>query len=68
VEEGLRLVLAAPPGTTRHPELAGLMKHALGVTESGVLDLGSNPGHLKGFALTARPAPSRAAVTSLSDR
>jgi hypothetical protein len=49
VEEGLRLVLEAPPDTTRHPDLAALMKHALGVVESGVSDLGSNPEHLKGF-------------------
>ena len=49
VEEGLRLVLETPPGTARRPELSGLMKQALGVIESGVEDLGSNPEHLKGF-------------------
>jgi hypothetical protein len=53
VEEGLRLVLEAPPSTTRHPDLAGLMKHALGVIESGVPDLASNPGHLEGFGRDA---------------
>ena len=53
VEEGLRLVLEAPPDTARQPDLAGLMKHALGVVESGVPDLGSNPGHLKGFGRDA---------------
>jgi len=53
VEEGLRLVLEAPPDTTRHPGLAGLMKHALGVIESGVPDLASNPEHLKGFGRDA---------------
>jgi hypothetical protein len=53
VEEGLRLVLAAPPETKRHPDLAGLMKHVLGVIESGVSDLGSNPEHLQGLG---RPA------------
>jgi hypothetical protein len=49
VEEGLRLVLGSPPDTGRHPDLAGLMKHTLGVIASGVPDLGSNPEHLKGF-------------------
>jgi hypothetical protein len=53
VEEGLRLVLEAPSDTTRHPDLAGLMKQALGVVESGVPDLGSNPEHLKGFGRDA---------------
>jgi hypothetical protein len=53
VEEGLRLVLEAPSDTTRHPDLAGLMKQALGVVESGVPDLGSNPEHLKGFGREA---------------
>ena len=53
VEEGLRLVLAVPPDGTRHPDPAGLMKHALGVVESSVPDLGSNPEHLKGFGRNA---------------
>ena len=53
VEEGPRLVLDAPPDTTRHPDLAGLMEHALGVVDSGVPDLGSNPEHLKGFGRDA---------------
>jgi hypothetical protein len=52
VEEGLRLVLEAPPDTAR-PGLAGLMKHALGIVESGVPDLGSNPEHLSGFGRDA---------------
>jgi hypothetical protein len=33
----------------RKPDLVGLMKHAFGVIESGVSDLGSNPEHLKGL-------------------
>jgi hypothetical protein len=49
VEEGVRLALGASPTATRHPNLADLMKHALGVVESGVLNLGSNPEHLKTF-------------------
>jgi len=49
VEEGLRRVLDSPAETTRQPNLAGLMKHARGVVESGVPDLASNPEHLKGF-------------------
>jgi hypothetical protein len=53
VEEGLRLVLEAPPDTTRPPDLASLMKHALGVIESGVSDRGSNPEHLRGFGRDA---------------
>ena len=53
VEEGLRLVLDAPADTTRHPGLAGLMKQALGVIESGVSDLGSKPEHLQSFGRDA---------------
>lgn len=53
VEEGLRLVLDAPPDTPRHPDLAGLMRQAFGVVESGVPDLGSNPEHLSGFGRDA---------------
>jgi hypothetical protein len=53
VEEGLRLVLRAPPDTARQPSLAGLMQHALGVIESGVSDLVSNPAHLKAFGRDA---------------
>jgi hypothetical protein len=53
VEQGLRLVLDAPPETTRQPSLAGPMKHARGVIESGVPDLGSNPQHLQHFGRDA---------------
>lgn len=53
VEEGLRLVLATPRKTER-PRLAGLMKGARGIAESGVPDLGSNPKHLKGFGRDTR--------------
>jgi hypothetical protein len=53
VEEGLRRVLDAPPDATRHPNLAGLMQQALGVIESGVPDLGSNPEHLQRFGRDA---------------
>ena len=53
VEEGLRLVLDAPPDKTRQPDLAGLMKEALGVIGSGMPDLGSNPEHLMGFGRDA---------------
>jgi hypothetical protein len=49
VEEGLRLVLKAPADTTRRSGLAVLMKPALGIFESEVPDLASNPEHLKGF-------------------
>ena len=53
VEEGLRLVLDTPPQAQAKPELAELMKQALGIVESGVPDLGSNPEHLKGFGRDA---------------
>ena len=53
IEEGLRLVLKAPSGAPRPPDLAGLMQQALGVVESGVPDLGSNPEHLRGFGRDA---------------
>ena len=53
IEQGLRLVLEAPSDATRHSDLAGLMKHALGVVESGIPDLGSNPEHLRGFGRDA---------------
>jgi len=54
VEEGLRLVLEAPRKTRRPPSLAGLMKRARGVVDSGVPDLASNPEYLKGFGRDAR--------------
>jgi hypothetical protein len=54
VEEGLRLVLEAPPKARSGPRLAGLMKHARGIVKSGVRDLGSNPKHLKGLGRSAR--------------
>ena len=54
VEEGLRLVLDGPRKTRRQPSLAGLMKRARGVVNSGTPDLASNPEHLKGFGRDAR--------------
>jgi predicted component of type VI protein secretion system len=54
IEEGLRLVLEAPREAPRRPSLARLMKHARGVVDSGVPDLGSNPEHLEGFGRDAR--------------
>ena len=53
VEEGLRLVLAAPRKATR-PTLSGLTKRARGMIDSGVGDLASNPKHLAGFGRDAR--------------
>jgi len=50
VEEGLRLVLEAPRKARRHLKLAGRMKRARGMIDSGVPDLASNPKHLAGFA------------------
>jgi hypothetical protein len=49
IEEGLRLVLAAPRKRRRRPSLAKLMKRARGAIDSGVRDLASNPDHLAGF-------------------
>jgi hypothetical protein len=54
VEEGLRLVLEAPRRTRQRPSLAGLMKRARGKIDSGIPDLASNSGHLKGFGRDAR--------------
>jgi hypothetical protein len=53
IEEGLRLVLEAPPETSGHRHLAGLMEQARGVVESGIPDLASNPEHLEGFGRDA---------------
>jgi hypothetical protein len=53
IEEGLRLVLEAPRKTPRHPSLAGLMKRARGMIDSGMRDLASNPKHLVGFGRDA---------------
>jgi len=54
IEEGLRLVLEAPPRTGRQLGLAELMKRARGVVDSGVPDLASNRAHLDGFGRDAR--------------
>ena len=54
VEEGLRLALEAPRQSPPRPSLADLMKRAIGVIDSGVPDLASNPEHLKGFGRDAR--------------
>ncbi len=53
VEEGLRLVLETPRDTHRRPSLAGLMKGARGVVDSGIGDLASNPEYLKDFGRNA---------------
>jgi len=54
VEEGLRLVLEAPPSKRRRATLAGLMRGARGAANSGIPDLASNPEHLAGFGRNAR--------------
>ncbi len=53
VEEGLRLLLDAPPDTPRPRTLSELMKPAFGVIKSGISDLVSNPEHLEGFGRDA---------------
>jgi predicted component of type VI protein secretion system len=54
IEEGLRLVLETPRGKRGRPSLAGLMKRARGVVDSGLPDLASNPEHLAKFGRDAR--------------
>jgi len=54
VEEGLRLVLEAPPKARRRPSLAGLTRRARGMIDSGISDLASNPRHLAGFGRDGR--------------
>jgi hypothetical protein len=49
VADGLQNVAEAPSDPIRHLKCAGLMEPWLGVVESGVPDLGSNPEHLKRF-------------------
>jgi predicted component of type VI protein secretion system len=53
VEEGLRLVIETSAKSGRQRSLAKLMKRARGVIDSGVPDLASNPGHLKGLGRDA---------------
>ena len=53
VEEGLRLVIAAPRETRRRPSLGALMNRARGMVDSGISDLGSNPRHLSRFGRDA---------------
>ena len=54
IEEGLRLVLAAPRKPRRQRRLAELMRRGRGVVDSGIPDLGSNPDHLAAFGRDAR--------------
>ena len=54
IEEGLRLVLDAPPATAARRDLAGLIQSSRGVVETAIPDLASNPDHLKGFGRDAR--------------
>jgi hypothetical protein len=54
VEEGLRLALATPRKIRRPASLAGLMKRARGMIDSGIPDLASNPEHLAGFGRDVR--------------
>jgi len=54
VEEGLRLVLAAPRKTYQHLSLAALMRPARGAIDSGIPDLASDTSHLAGFGRNER--------------
>jgi hypothetical protein len=53
VEEGLRLVLdiQSPKASTtkRRPTVCDLMKGSIGIVNSGIPDLASNPKHLEGL-------------------
>ena len=54
VEEGLRRVLDTPREIDRRQSLAGLMKRARGMVDSGVADLASNPDYLTSFGRDAQ--------------
>jgi hypothetical protein len=54
VEEGLRLALEASDQGRQPPSLAGLMRPARGMIDSGLPDLASNPEHLTGFGRDGR--------------
>jgi hypothetical protein len=54
IEAGLRLVLEHPRKGPRRQTLAGLMKRARGLIDSGVPDLASNPEHFNGLGRGAR--------------
>ena len=49
IEEGLRLVVARPRGHHQRRDLAVLMTRSLGIVDSSVSDLASNPGRLADF-------------------
>jgi len=51
IEEGLRRVLEPETGSSTAPSLYDLMKPSLGIADSGVGDLASNPKHMEGFGL-----------------
>jgi plasmid stability protein len=54
VEEGLRRVVGPERKRAGNTSLARLMRPALGIIDSGVPDLASNPKHLAGFGRGAR--------------
>lgn len=54
VEEGLRHVLDKPVKSRVKPSLAGLMKRARGMVDSGLPDLATNPKHLAAFGRDGR--------------
>jgi hypothetical protein len=54
VEEGLRLVLEKPPASPKRASLAELMKDVIGIVDSGVPDLATNPKYMEGFGEDGR--------------
>jgi hypothetical protein len=49
VEEGLRLVLEKPPQSPKRQSVAEVMKDYIGIVDSGVSDLATNPKYMEGF-------------------
>lgn len=57
VEEGLRLVLGGSPRSGKHPvepTLLELMKDGIGIIDSGVSDLSTNPKYMADYGRDRR--------------
>jgi len=49
LEEGLRRMLESEVGVSGQKTLFDLMKSSIGIVDSGIGDLASNPKHMEGF-------------------
>ncbi len=49
IEEGLRLVLEKSVKSGKGPTVGELMKDYIGIVDSGVTDLSTNPKYMEGF-------------------